>query len=170
MLSEITAAMTAIKGTIGLAKAINDAKTDAEVKAATLELVDKLMTLQMDCLSLVEVIQLRDEKITLLSAKIAEFEDFKTQTEGCVLEELDSGSFVYSRIESVDGGEKSVKLCPHCFSKNIKSILHGIPVDKHDLFHKARCLNCKNDLLMNKNPSYEKISMKKVGSMLNGYN
>ncbi|SUI81068.1 Uncharacterised protein [Serratia quinivorans] len=161
--------MTAIKGTIGLAKAINDAKTDAEVKAATLELVDRLMTLQLDCLSLVEVIQLRDEKITLLSAKIAEFEDFKTQTEGYVLEALDSGSFVYSKIELVGGSEKSVKLCPHCFSKNIKSILHGIPVGSSVVFHKTRCLNCENEFLMNKNPQYEETSIKKVGSLLSGY-
>ncbi|MBS8535755.1 hypothetical protein KER10_25150 [Escherichia coli] len=38
MIAELSAAMAAIKETAGLAKVINDAKTDAEVKAATIEL------------------------------------------------------------------------------------------------------------------------------------
>lgn len=97
MIAELSAAMTAIKETAGLAKVINDAKTDAEVKAATIELQNKLITLQAECFSLGDAIRSRDEKVMLLKAKIAEFEDFKSQTEGYVLNKFDSGSLVYSK-------------------------------------------------------------------------
>lgn len=82
MIAELSAAMTAIKETAGLVKVINDAKTDAEVKAATIDLQNKLITLQAECFSLGDAIRLRDEEVMHLKAKIAEFEDFKRQTEG----------------------------------------------------------------------------------------
>ncbi len=97
MIAELSVAMAAIKETAGLAKVINDAKTDAEVKAATIELQNKLITLQAECFSLGDAIRLRDEEVMHLKAKIAEFEDFCAKVEGYVLEQLDSGAFVYSK-------------------------------------------------------------------------
>ncbi|WP_227317466.1 hypothetical protein [Cedecea davisae] len=169
MIAELSAAMTAIKETAGLAKVINDAKSDSEVKAATSEIQDRLITLQLECFSLGDVIRLRDEEIMHLKAKITEFEDFSSQTEGYILEQLDSGSFVYSKKELVSGREISVKLCPLCYSKNIKSILHPIPVGKSSHFHKSRCLQCENKYLMDKNPDYEEPkSLAQIGRELNG--
>lgn len=89
--------MAAIKETAGLVKVINDAKTDAEVKAATIDLQGKLITLQAECFSLGDAIRLRDEEVMHLKAKIAEFEDFQTQIEGYELNKLASGSLVYSK-------------------------------------------------------------------------
>lgn len=123
MIAELSAAMTAIKETAGLVKVINDAKTDAEVKAATIDLQNKLITLQAECFSLGDAIRLRDEEVMHLKAKIAEFEDFQTQTEGYELNKLASGSLVYSKKQVVAGSEIIVHLCPNCFSKKVISIL-----------------------------------------------
>lgn len=169
MIAELSAAMAAIKETAGLAKVINDAKTDAEIKAATSEIQGRLITLQMECFSLGDVIRLRDEEIMHLKAKVAEYEDFCSQTEGYILEQVDSGSFVYSKKELVSGREISVNLCPLCYSKGIKSILHPFPVGKSSRFHKSRCLQCENKFLMDKNPDFETPkSLNQLGRELNG--
>ncbi|MGL5726827.1 MAG: hypothetical protein ACRCYD_03110, partial [Plesiomonas sp.] len=44
MITELSAAMTAIKETVSLAKVISGAKTDSEVMAAVIELQSKLLT------------------------------------------------------------------------------------------------------------------------------
>jgi len=119
VIAELSAAMAAIKETAGLAKVINDAKTDAEVKAATIELQSKLITLQAECFSLGDAIRLRDEEVVHLKAKIAEFESFKSQTEGYELDRLDSGAFVYSKKVLVNERPESVYLC-HIALENMK--------------------------------------------------
>ena len=144
MIAELSAAMTAIKETAGLAKVINDAKTDAEVKAATIELQNKLITLQAECFSLGDVIRHRDEEAMLLKAKIAEFEDFRSQTEGYTLNQLDSGALVYSKKQFVGETEIYVHLCPNCFIKKEVSILQPHVADLYASFKKSHCPSCKN--------------------------
>ena len=144
VIAELSAAMTAIKETAGLVKVINDAKTDAEVKAATIDLQNKLITLQAECFSLGDAIRLRDEEVMHLKAKIAEFEDFKRQTEGYLLNKLDSGSLVYSKNQIVGDTEITVHLCPHCFAANKVSILQPQQVSMYASFNQSRCPSCKN--------------------------
>lgn len=147
--------MAAIKETAGLAKVINDAKTDAEVKAATIELQSKLITLQAECFSLGDAIRFRDEEVMHLKAKIAEFEDFRMQTEGYVLNQLESGSFVYTKNQTVGQTEVEVHLCPNCHSKRVISILQptgevSYQAESGNYFHQYRCHACESLLLMNK--------------------
>ncbi|MCG5130263.1 hypothetical protein L2X78_22150 [Enterobacter mori] len=155
MIAELSAAMTAIKETAGLAKVINDAKTDAEVKAATIELQNKLITLQAECFSLGDVIRQRDEEAMLLKAKIAEFENFRSQTEGYELERLDSGTLVYSKKELVNERPESVYLCPHCHSKRVISMLQPTGDTAYDAhtgkyFYQSRCHCCSSLYSMNR--------------------
>ncbi|HIB1529921.1 TPA: hypothetical protein ACWV6C_005582 [Salmonella enterica subsp. enterica serovar Muenchen] len=169
MIAELSAAMSAIKETAGLARVINDAKTDAEIKAATIELQNKLITLQAECFSLGDVIRLRDEEIMHLKAKIAEFENFQAQTEGYILNQLESGAFVYSKEEAVNGCAVTMHLCPKCFGQKVVSVLQPFPVSKDALFHKSRCLHCENLFLMNKNPDYmPPPSIEELARKLNG--
>ncbi|HHH7213773.1 TPA: hypothetical protein ACP69G_003519 [Escherichia coli] len=162
MIAELSAAMAAIKETAGLAKVINDAKTDAEVKAATIELQNKLITLQAECFSPGDAIRLRNEEIMLLKAKIAEFENFQIQTEGYVLNQLESGAFVYSKEETVNGGTVTMHLCPKCFGQKTVSILQPFPVSEDAPFHESKCLHCENKFLMNKNPDYIPLSFDEI--------
>ncbi|WP_255588646.1 MULTISPECIES: hypothetical protein [unclassified Citrobacter] len=149
MIAELSAAMTAIKETAGLVKVINDAKTDAEVKAATIELQNKLIALQAECFSLGDVIRQREEETMLLKAKIAEFEDFKSQTEGYELERLDSGTLVYSKKVLVNERPESVYLCPHCFAKHEVSILQPMEVMWSAGHFRTHCPSCENMFWMN---------------------
>ena len=80
----------------------------------------------------------------LLKAKIAEFEDFKSQTEGYVLNKFDSGSLVYSKKQIVGDTEITVHLCPHCFAANKVSILQPQQVSMYASFNQSRCPSCQN--------------------------
>ena len=80
-----------------------------------------------------------------LKAKIAEFEDFKRQTKGYVLNQLDSGTLVYSKNLYVDGLEITVHLCPNCFGRKVVSILQPTEVMWSDAHFKKHCPSCKSD-------------------------
>ncbi|MEC6460209.1 hypothetical protein VXS67_01975, partial [Escherichia coli] len=103
MIAELTAAMTAIREIAQIAKLMNEAKTQAEVNAAIGELNSKLASIQRECVSLVELLGSYQEINASLKAKIAEFENFEAQTEGYILNQLESGTFVYSKEVIVNG-------------------------------------------------------------------
>lgn len=163
MFVEITAAMSAIKETTALAKVISNAKTQAEINSAVSDMVSKLMSVQRECMSLIELARFYQEEAVTLKAKIAEFEDFKSQTEGYVLNQLDSGTFVYSKNESVNGMQIAVHLCPKCFTQKIVSILQptgevGYNSNNSCYFEQCKCFHCASLFLMNKS-AYEPIDI-----------
>jgi len=154
VIAELSAAMAALKETAGLVKVISSAKTDAEIKAATFELQSKLITLQSDCFTLGDAVRSRDEEVMLLKAKIAEFEDFKAQTEGYVLNQLESGTLVYTKNQTVGDAEVAVHLCPNCHSKRVISILQPTGDTAYDAhtnkyLHQSRCHGCNSIFSMN---------------------
>ncbi|HGJ5854958.1 hypothetical protein [Arsenophonus nasoniae] len=148
MITELSAVMVALKETISLAKTISEAKTDADVKASTFELERKLFNLQSDCFGLGEVIQSQKEQIAHLKAKIAEFENFAREAESYILNQLESGTFVYSKKQIVNETEVSVHLCPNCFTKKIISILQPCGIEKR--YFQSYCPHCNNKYLMKK--------------------
>ena len=157
MIAELSAAMTAIKETANLVKIISNAKTDVEVKAATIELQGRLITLQTECFSLGDVIRLRDEETVHLKAKIAEFESFKSESEGYELHKTEAGSVVYSKQLVVNETEITVNACPGCFHQKKISILQP-SVDKvvKSGYWVHYCPSCKSEFKMNQIPERER--------------
>ncbi|WP_432700756.1 hypothetical protein ACRUMN_07945 [Kluyvera cryocrescens] len=152
---DISATYTAIKETINLLKVVNDAKSEFEKRNATSEIQSKLLTLQGECFALGEMVRSHEAEVVALKAKIAEFEDFKTQTEGYVLNQLESGSLVYTKNLVVGDAEVTVHLCPNCHSKRVVSILQptgdvSYQAENGHYFHQYRCHACESLLLMNK--------------------
>ncbi len=155
MITELSAAMVALKETISLAKTISEAKTDADVKASIFELERKLFNLQSDCFGLGEVIQSQKEQIAHLKAKIAEFENFAREAEGYILNQLESGTFVYSKKETMNGTETTVHLCPNCFTRKVISILqphenHFCDSEKERYFSQCCCHSCRSVFAMHR--------------------
>ncbi|WGL97950.1 hypothetical protein QE177_12265 [Arsenophonus sp. aPb] len=95
MFPEISASFTAIKESLSLLKVINDAKNDAELKAATFELQRKLHEIQMDNLRLIDLLTASKERITELEQEIQNDIDFKTSAEAYTMHTLESGTFTY---------------------------------------------------------------------------
>lgn len=147
MIAELSVAMTAIKETAGLLKVINDAKTDAEVKNATIELQNKLITLQGECFSLGDVIRQRDEEANILKAKIAEIESFDKQTAGFSLVKFGTGALVYSEVKVISEEEVSIHYCTQCFNQRVISILQPSSPTFYDgakerHFSQLQCQKC----------------------------
>ncbi|WP_049294062.1 hypothetical protein [Franconibacter helveticus] len=162
MIAELSAAMAAIKETAGLAKVINDAKTDAEVKAATIELQSKLLTLQAECFSLGDAIRLRDEEVTLLKEKIAEYEDFKIESEGYELYKTEAGSLIYSKQLVVNGTQMTVNACPSCYQKRKISMLQpGVDKASKGFCFVHFCPSCNAEFKMDKVPT-QKSSVRRI--------
>ncbi|QLU25297.1 hypothetical protein HV192_16105 [Klebsiella oxytoca] len=147
VIAELSAAMAAIKETAGLVKVINDAKTDAEVKAATIDLQGKLITLQAECFSLGDAIRLRDEEVMRLKDKISEFENFEKQTADFVLKKFDTGALVYSVKKIIDGEETNIYYCSQCFNQRVISILQPssatfFHAGREEHFSQIQCQRC----------------------------
>ncbi|WP_318041678.1 hypothetical protein [Citrobacter portucalensis] len=149
---DISAAFVAIRETLGLLKVVNDAKNDHEVRSATSEIQSKLLTLQSECFALGDLVRAHEAEVVALKAKIAEFEDFKTQTEGYVLNQLESGSLVYTKNLVVGDAEVTVHLCPNCHSKRVISILQPLPRASFEIFNQSKCPSCKYVYDTNKAP------------------
>lgn len=149
MIAELSAALSALKETAGLVKVINDAKNDADIKAATFELNNKLLSLQSECFALGDSIRSREDEISFLKAKIAEFDEFKIQAEGFELEKLDSGAFVYSKKIQLGSDGDVIFACPQCYNQRVISILQP---SSHTFYHAAleihfsqiECNRCKS--------------------------
>lgn len=155
MIAELSAAMAAIKETAGLVKIINEANTQAEVNAAMGELNSKLASIQRECVSLVELVGSYQEMNASLKAKIAEFEDFKSDSEGYVLNQVESGAFVYTKKIVMNDTEVSVHACPNCLAKKAISILQPTGEASYDAhtsqyFHKSKCHSCSSSFSLNK--------------------
>ncbi|HHA1285324.1 TPA: hypothetical protein ACOEFM_002030 [Enterobacter roggenkampii] len=169
MIAELAAAMSAIKETAGLVKVINEAKTDAEVKAATIDLQNKLITLQAECFALGDVIRLRDEDAAHLKAKIAEFEDFKSEAEGYVLHRTEGGTLVYSKQVAVDNAELVVNACPQCYQqKKISMLQPGIEKSVKGSYWVHFCPSCNSEFKMDKTPAANKSHAAKQNIGLTG--
>ncbi|EBS1324064.1 hypothetical protein D6T51_07960 [Salmonella enterica subsp. enterica serovar Muenchen] len=142
MFTEFSAAMSALKETAQLAKIFNDAKTEAEVRAAVGELNVKLMSVQRECISLIELARSYQEETVALKAKIAEYEDFKSEIAGYDLNALDSGTILYSKKIDLNGKEITMHLCPGCLTNKKISILQPSQVSGYAGFDQSECLLC----------------------------
>lgn len=135
---DISAAFVAIRETLGLLKVVNDAKNEHEVRSATSEIQSKLLTLQSECFALGDLVRAHEAEVVTLKAKIAEFEDFKAQTEGYVLNQLESGALVYTKKQTVGDVEVAVHLCPNCHSKRVISMLQPLPRASFEIFNQSK--------------------------------
>ncbi|MEP8906348.1 hypothetical protein [Enterobacter roggenkampii] len=160
VIAELAAAMSAIKETTGLIKVINDAKTDAEIKAATFELQAKLLTLQSDCFSLGEAIQLKDDKIHELKSQISAFDSFKEDSKDYFLTQTAAGSFVYSMIFDPGDGAITLHACPACFRQAKLSLLQpSSTTHSSGGFFVHYCPSCKSDFKMDRVPPMPPVQM-----------
>lgn len=169
MIAELTAVMTAIRETANLAKVINDAKTDAEIKNAISELQSRLLMLQHESFTLGDLIRSRDEELSHVKAKLAEAENFTKESEGYVLSKAESGTLMYSKKQAMNGEELIVNACPQCFHHHKISILQpGITTGVKGGFFVHYCPTCKSEFKMNKLPPAKPLRIAGSGPRFGG--
>ena len=120
-LPEITAAIQSIKTGIKIAKGFSDFKTEYEIKSATSELLDSIIDVQNNLLSIQSSYgELLDSK-SELEKKLIELEDWNKTKLDYSLVEISSGVFVYVSNESKKSGNKQPCFCAKCFNTKILS-------------------------------------------------
>lgn len=161
MLPEITASITAVRESLNLLKAINDAKTESEIRNATFELQRKLQDIQMDNLKLIDLVYSYKTQIDELTQRIDEKVSFESKVEGYSPCTLESGTFAYINDSVVNEGGEPHYLCANCYQQKIISILQPCGIESRHF--QSYCPHCNNKYLMERT---KPIDPKAVASLL----
>ncbi|WP_273803588.1 hypothetical protein [Providencia rettgeri] len=161
MLPEITASITAVRESLNLLKAINDAKTESEIRNATFELQRKLQDIQMDNLKLIDLVYSYKTQVDELTQRIDEKIAFKGKVEGYSPHTLKSGTFTYINDSAVNESNDPHYLCANCYQKEIVSILQPCGIESRHF--QSYCPHCNNKYLMERT---KPIDPKAVASLL----
>lgn len=151
---EVISLITSTKAVFDIAKGINALKNDVDRNQAVSKILEALITVQTDALSM-------QEKYSLLTAKIQELEkecdrlkDWQTEKERYELKEIAHGFF--TRIEKglVGNSQSAHKYCANCFDHNFKALLQQEKIVEGRKLS-LTCHRCKSKVLFD---SYLKTS------------
>jgi hypothetical protein len=118
-IAAISALIAGIKHATDIAKVVKEADyslEQAETKLKMAELIGSLADVKMQAAEIKELVLEKDKRI-------AELEQWHSETQKYKLVELASGVFVYRLEPHFAPGEPIHYLCVSCFNKNQKSIL-----------------------------------------------
>lgn len=156
MIAELAGSITAIRESFNLVKVIGDAKTDAEVQAATFELRNKLQDIQMENLKLTDLIFSLKAQIAELEQQIKNQSDFVTKASAYTPHTLESGTFTYI-VNSTSGSVNEARyLCANCYENSVISVLQPNPTNPfHRGYFISYCPKCRSEFRMHKTPPIE---------------
>ncbi|HGP2816254.1 TPA: hypothetical protein ACLGW6_004535 [Salmonella enterica] len=168
MFSEISASITALKSAFDLVQVIVDAKNQSEREKAVHELRRQLTALQIENLELAKFLSSQYEEICSLKRELRDLEETKRNLEAYTIYKTTSGQFIYAVRESLDKENAgSPYACPHCYHQGKIALLQPSPTADHDMFHKVRCLQCKNIFSLDHNEKYKPLpSIEEIGRSL----
>jgi translation initiation factor 2B subunit (eIF-2B alpha/beta/delta family) len=122
-IAAIGSAIGGLKTAYEMAKAVQTLKTDTEVRQATSEMLDSILTARHELIEASATQAALLAQIKALEQTISDFEDWNGEKERYQLQAIDSGAFAYMVKSSVETTEPPHWLCTHCFEKRHKSIL-----------------------------------------------
>lgn len=146
-LSSIDIASKFLKGHIEQIK-------DSAVRGKLQELLDSIIPLYSEVMSLQLSNGTYIQKIAELEKKLREIEDWKTETLKYQLKELASGVYAYEQKPESNSTEPRYYLCPNCFdTKQQKSIFQRVTQDGRGTHY--ACHGCGNKICDHSKPSSE---------------
>ncbi len=121
--AEFTAALSAIKTTTDLLKLGIEARDDAKIKSASIDLTNQLLDVQRLALESNSQQFDLEKKLHVSQERIHELEAKERLIEKYEMVEITSGSFVYRIKEDKRGDEPIHHVCPNCLNDAKKTIL-----------------------------------------------
>lgn len=115
------AGLRAMKDILQGIKGALDAVKTAEIKA---ELLGLLIDALESASSQQEAKAALAQRVAELEKRIADFEDWNTQSERYELADTGKGALAYRLKEGMEAGEPPHWICPSCYDQRKKSILH----------------------------------------------
>lgn len=137
-LPEVTMAIKSIKAAVNIAKGFSELKTEYEIKSATSDLLDSIIDVQNNLLSIQSSYgEVLDSKRNL-EKKLIELEDWERTKLNYSLIEITSGVFVYVSKESQKSQNKPPWFCAKCYNEKKLSPFQR----KHPNHNDFICHNC----------------------------
>lgn len=113
----------AIKSAVGAAREIQNLTVDYAVKEKTHNLLDKLMDVQMQQMSLQELLIAAKERIVELENEKEKQEKWESEAAKYELIQPTAGSLIYRLKKTESINQPTIYLCTSCYEKGKKSIL-----------------------------------------------
>lgn len=143
---EVASLMTSAKAAYDIAKGINALKNEVDKNQAVSKILEVLIAVQKDALSMQEKHSLLTTKIQELEKECDRLKDWQTEKERYELKEIAPG--VFARIEKglVGNLQSAHKFCATCFEQNFKAPLQQ---EKIDVGRKLSltCHRCKSKVI-----------------------
>lgn len=150
MIAEIGSLLTSSKVAYDIAKGISALKSDVDRNESISKILEVLLTVQTNALSVNAIAQELQEEKYALTQKIMEFEKWSETENQYELKEIAIGVFVYSRNSAMASSEPKHYLCARCFNERKKSILQRFS-HSFDGIHYV-CHTCTSEIIDRSDP------------------
>lgn len=143
MLAEISSLVASSKAAYDIAKGINSLKSEVDRNESISKILEVLLAVQTQALSVNAVAQKLQEEKYELAKKVMKFEKWSETESQYELKEVAPGTFVYSYKEGIELTEPKHWLCTNCWKDKIKSIIHLANEGSGN--RKYHCPHCKDE-------------------------
>jgi hypothetical protein len=126
MLAETAAAVSSLKGLYDIAKGMQALKTDAEVKMATSEMLNTVITVRQQVFEAQQAETALLQKIRELEDEVARLKAWDRDNESYELKRYWPGTYAYVLKAGMAGGEPPQRLCQPCYQHRKKGVLYAL--------------------------------------------
>lgn len=123
MITEISSLIASTKTAYDIAKGISSLKSQVDRNESISKILEVLLSVQTQALSVNAVAQKLQEEKSDLTKKIMEFENWAQTKSNYELKELAPGIPAYLRKKSGGSEEPTLWVCPYCYNKKQESFL-----------------------------------------------
>lgn len=123
MITEISAALSSLKGVMDITKGLNAALTEANVNEVKIELQRALLDAIQALISAQEDQTAATARISALEQQIVQMKDWSGESKRYELHDIGRGAMAYVVKLGMEAGEPPHWLCIRCFGHGAKSIM-----------------------------------------------
>lgn len=147
MIAETAGALGAIKTAYEIAKGMQALATSTEVRQATSDMLDQLLTARERAFAQAETEADLLQKIRGLEQDIAALKAWDREDERYELKRYYLGVYAYALKPELARGEPPQRLCQPCYDKRQKGVLYALPETERGL-RMHQCPSCKTKFAM----------------------
>jgi hypothetical protein len=144
-LAEISAAITSLNATLGVAKAMVGLRDAEAFRAKSIELQQSILDALESGIAAREAHAKQLDLIAALEAEVASLKEWGTEKQNYELKSVEYGSVAYMLKPDARGAEPPHWLCPTCFARGNKSFFlrSGEKIGRDNIY---TCVLCKGKM------------------------
>jgi len=149
MIAEAAGALGSIKAAYDIAKGVQALATSTEVRQATSEMLDALLTARERAFAQAETETALLQKIGDLEAEIARLKEWDRRDENYELKRYWPGAYAYELKPALAAGQPTQRLCQPCYDNRQKGVLQAHPGGRGQAgYSEYFCPSCKTKVPM----------------------